>query len=144
MMKGVMLVGLSMGLLPLHMSNWQKLSVSVNLFKNSVTTDITFSEYKCKLTELVVKINQPNLPILIRHFLFRQLNPNHAGPVSSLPHASYPHLDNSTIISVHSSALATFYAPSDPSGIGGMRCEYIRAGFSGGKGPPRCDGLLFT
>jgi hypothetical protein len=31
------------------------------------------------------------------------------------------------VVSVHHSAVATFYAPTDPSGIGGMRREVIRA-----------------
>lgn len=42
-------------------------------------------------------------------------------------------------ISVFSSASATFYAPSDPSGITGMRREHIRAVPSWRRGPGRYD-----
>ena len=42
-------------------------------------------------------------------------------------------------ISVYPSALATFHAPSDISGVGGMRRERIRAMKSWRKGPGRYD-----
>lgn len=42
-------------------------------------------------------------------------------------------------VNVHYSAAATFYAPSDPSGQGGMRREHIRATPSWFGGPPRMD-----
>jgi hypothetical protein len=42
-------------------------------------------------------------------------------------------------ISIYSSAVATFYAPSDISGIGGMRCERIHAIKSWRNGPGRYD-----
>lgn len=42
-------------------------------------------------------------------------------------------------ISVFHSAIATFYAPSDESGIHGMRRERIRSTPSWRKGPPRRD-----
>lgn len=91
------------------------------------------------MANLAVKINQPNLSVLIRRFLFDQLNPNYPLSSSSLPQSSYPYLDNSTIISTYSSALATFYAPSDQSGIGGMHFEHIRATPLWRNGPPRYD-----
>lgn len=40
---------------------------------------------------------------------------------------------------MYNSAVATFYAAADPSGIGGMRREFIRAMPSWRKGPPRYD-----
>jgi len=42
-------------------------------------------------------------------------------------------------IAVHKSAISTFYAPSDLSGVGGMRHEWIRATSSWRGGPPRYD-----
>jgi hypothetical protein len=42
-------------------------------------------------------------------------------------------------ITVYSSAVATFYAPSDISGVGGMRKERIHAVKSWRKGPGRYD-----
>lgn len=38
-----------------------------------------------------------------------------------------PDLDRDHRIHVYHSASATFYSPSDPSGVGGMRCEHIRS-----------------
>jgi hypothetical protein len=45
-------------------------------------------------------------------------------------------------IHIFNSAIATFYAPSDVSGIAGMRREYIRATESWRNGPPRYDCVL--
>ena len=42
-------------------------------------------------------------------------------------------------MSVFLSAVATYYAPSDPSGIGGMHREHIRATSSWRRGPARYD-----
>jgi hypothetical protein len=78
--------------------------------------------------------------ILIRQFLHGQLHPDSEieslisadGALEDLP-------DFHEKISVYNSASATFYAPSDLSGIGGMRHEHIRAVQSWHKGPPRYD-----
>ena len=45
-------------------------------------------------------------------------------------------------IHIFKSATAKFYAPSDISGIAGMRCEYIRATSSWRNGPARYDCVL--
>ncbi|OAX31238.1 hypothetical protein K503DRAFT_654751, partial [Rhizopogon vinicolor AM-OR11-026] len=42
-------------------------------------------------------------------------------------------------ITLYTSAVATFYAPSDISGIGGMRYERIRAVYTWRNGPGRYD-----
>jgi hypothetical protein len=42
-------------------------------------------------------------------------------------------------IAIHKSAISTFYAPSDLSGVGGMRREWIRATPSWRGGPARHD-----
>lgn len=47
-------------------------------------------------------------------------------------------------IHVFNSAIATFYAPSDISGIAGMRREYIRATSSWRRGPARFDCVLIN
>ncbi|KAF7979332.1 hypothetical protein HWV62_42747 [Athelia sp. TMB] len=47
-------------------------------------------------------------------------------------------------IAVYPSALSTFYAPSDLSGVGGMRRERIRAVSSWRKGPPRYDCMFIS
>lgn len=83
-----------------------------------------------------------DFPVLVSRFLYDQLHPHTPlDPQSPLPPTFYravtePRL---TKISVFTSASATFYAPSDISGIGGMRRERIRASPSWRKGPPRYD-----
>ncbi|KAG1853652.1 hypothetical protein F4604DRAFT_1533824, partial [Suillus subluteus] len=42
-------------------------------------------------------------------------------------------------VKVFGSAVSTFFAPSDPSGIGGMRCEHIRSVPSWHGGPGHYD-----
>jgi hypothetical protein len=59
-----------------------------------------------------------------------------SGP-SDVPVADLPWFHGK--IRVHNSAVATFYAPSDISGIGGMRRERIRAVTSWRKGSARHD-----
>ncbi|KAF8221907.1 hypothetical protein L208DRAFT_1527575, partial [Tricholoma matsutake] len=77
------------------------------------------------------------LPELIQRFLYDQLNPNakvdgvHV-PLDSCPEFSGP-------VYMHSSAHATFYAPSDLCGVGGMHREQIRSVKSWYRGPARRD-----
>ncbi|KAG1836302.1 hypothetical protein F4604DRAFT_1886122 [Suillus subluteus] len=59
--------------------------------------------------------NVPHLRRLIRYFLFTQLFPDDPRDPEDIPTA------------IFNSAAATFYAPSDPSGVGGMRREQICA-----------------
>ena len=74
---------------------------------------------------------------LIRQFIFDQ---QHSDDV---PNASIPELPMfNGKIAVYSSALVTFHAPSDPSGIGGMRRERIHAVKSWRNGPSRYDTIF--
>lgn len=80
--------------------------------------------------------------MLIRQFLQGQLHPD--SETQSLISAdsvlnALPDFRDSEKISVYNSATATFYSPSDLSGIGGMRRECIRAVQSWRKGPSRYD-----
>ncbi|GBE83019.1 hypothetical protein SCP_0500620 [Sparassis crispa] len=75
--------------------------------------------------ELAKEINQLKLPELIRWFLYDQLNPDNPRPASDIDINECPTLKGK--ISMHYSATATYYAPSDPCGVGGMHCEHIRA-----------------
>jgi hypothetical protein len=85
--------------------------------------------YPQTLQELAAKLNETDLPVLTLGFLADQLG---AGPGGAL--ANF--LRITTTVHVFHSATATFFAPSDPSGIRGMRREYIRATPSWrGKGP---------
>lgn len=73
-----------------------------------------------------------NLPTLVSTFLSEQLG-------TSNPSVIVPDVVPVKSLSVYHSAIATFYAPSDPSGIGGMRREWIRSTPSWRKGPARRD-----
>jgi hypothetical protein len=90
--------------------------------------------------QLATELNIPNFPILIRQFLYDQLHLD--GPLTSseVPLTACPSFDGK--VAVYLSAVATYYAPSDPSGIGGMRRERIRATPSWRKGPSRYDCVL--
>lgn len=94
-------------------------------------------EQRLTVANLSTKINQPHLQGLIRRFLYDQLYPeSHICSTDVSLNACPPFYGR---ISVYSSAKATFYAPSDPSGIGSMRSEYIRATPSWRGGPARYD-----
>ncbi|KAI6009298.1 hypothetical protein EDC04DRAFT_2871383 [Pisolithus marmoratus] len=70
---------------------------------------------------LACHIQEPSLPILISCFLHFHL---HADTNPSTDGVALPDLSNSPI-SVFCSAISTFYAPSDLSGLGGMHMECI-------------------
>ncbi|KAG1864404.1 hypothetical protein F4604DRAFT_1882098 [Suillus subluteus] len=78
------------------------------------------------VTELADEVNVPYLRRLIRYFLFSQLFCNDPRNPEDVPAASCPRYDDGRLY-VFNSAAVTFYVPSDPSGIGGMRREHIRA-----------------
>jgi hypothetical protein len=83
--------------------------------------------YPREFQELAAWINEPDLPILTQEFLADQLHLG--GEVTPLITSK---------VNVFHSATATFFAPSDPSGIRGMRSECIRSTPSWqGKGPRR-------
>ncbi|KAJ6630166.1 hypothetical protein B0H10DRAFT_2362304 [Mycena sp. CBHHK59/15] len=79
----------------------------------------------------------PHLPNLIRRFLWSQGNPNSDVPSADVPLRDCPQYLGK--VKVFPSAVATFYAPSDQSGIGGMYRERIRAVRSWRGGAPRYD-----
>ncbi|KAF5379158.1 hypothetical protein D9615_006028 [Tricholomella constricta] len=92
--------------------------------------------YPGNMNDLAATINQPRLPELIRRFLFDQLNDDDTISSNTVPLGDCPSIGS--IIKVYHSAVATFYAPSDDSGIRGMRRERIRSTPSWrGKGPRR-------
>ena len=83
-------------------------------------------EYPTSLTTLGLKIGQHNLLNLTRCFLFFQLNPTSTVEPDQLTLAACPMLWEPKV-SVYHSATATFRAPSNPSGPGGMYREVIRS-----------------
>ncbi|KAI0309828.1 hypothetical protein OF83DRAFT_1278998 [Amylostereum chailletii] len=74
---------------------------------------------------LAATINIPRLQELIRHFLYDQQFPDSEISPADAALASCPRFDGH--VTVFPSAVATFYAPSDLSGIGGMHRERIRS-----------------
>ncbi|KAI0364939.1 hypothetical protein BV20DRAFT_1056861 [Pilatotrama ljubarskyi] len=85
--------------------------------------------------DLALHIGIPTLPMLLARFLQEQAHLDSDEP--SPPDETLPYPVGR--IHVFHSATATFYAPSDPSGIGGMHREHIRATPSWRKGPARYD-----
>jgi len=84
--------------------------------------------------DVTFDIEQPDITNLIQQFIHKQEHPDSASDTS--------HATLSTFygkITCYPSAVATFHAPSDISGIGGMRHERIRAVKSWRKGPKRHD-----
>jgi hypothetical protein len=84
-------------------------------------------------------INRPDLVELTRRFLHDQLHPD--GPsANEIALEDCPEIYAK--ISMFSSATATFYAPSDESGIRGMRRERIRSTHQWRNRGPRRDCAL--
>jgi len=84
--------------------------------------------------DIAAEIGQPDLSNLIQNFIHNQQHPDDASDASA---ATLPIFYGK--ITIYTSAIATFHAPSDISGIGGMRRERIRAIKSWRKGPSRYD-----
>jgi hypothetical protein len=84
------------------------------------------------------EIQQPNFYSLLRKFLYYQLHSDSdSDTVSDIPPNRLPEFYWK--LSIYPSAVATFFAPSDICGVGGMRRERIRAVSSWRRGPPRYD-----
>ncbi|KAI6096441.1 hypothetical protein EDD17DRAFT_1764745 [Pisolithus thermaeus] len=86
---------------------------------------------------LAVEIGVPNLGSLLSQFLFYQQHPNDRREPAEIPLTDCPRFEGS--ISVFNSASARFYAPSDLSGLGGMRTEFIRSAPLWRNEAPRYD-----
>jgi hypothetical protein len=82
-------------------------------------------------------IDQPDLVNLIQQFLYDQCHSDSESDESSSNTSNLPEFHEK--ICVFTSAVATFHAPSDISGIGGMRYERIHAVATWRKGPARYD-----
>ncbi|KAG6808987.1 hypothetical protein H0H92_002077 [Tricholoma furcatifolium] len=86
---------------------------------------------------LAAHFNIPSFPDLISRFLYKQLHPELEGPLVEVPLEICPLPEGR--IRVYPSAVTTFYAPSNVSGIGGMFQERIRAVSSWRGGVGRYD-----
>jgi hypothetical protein len=86
---------------------------------------------------IAAEIEQPNLPDLIEQFIYNQQHLDH---VSDDGMSAFPTFYGK--ITIYPSAIATFYAPSGISGIGGMHREWIHAVKSWRKGPSHYDTIF--
>lgn len=77
------------------------------------------------MADVAKHTNNLDLVILTRHFLFDQLDPDSAIPGIDIHPSELPHISGNTFI--YHSAIATYYAPSNYSGEGGMYRERMRA-----------------
>jgi len=95
--------------------------------------------YPKPLNALSVTLQQPKLSEYIRRFLYDQLYPDAEVCGMSAPLDSCPKIPSTLRINVYHSAISTYHAPSDLSGIGGMHRERIRSTPSWKGGPGRYD-----
>ena len=93
--------------------------------------------YPRRFAALAIKVKIANLIFLTQKFLLHQLNEGDNGESLETSLSRYDLTE--TVVHVFHSAVAIFHAPSDVSGIGGMRREHIRATPSWRKGQPRYD-----
>ncbi|KAI0032371.1 hypothetical protein K488DRAFT_78514 [Vararia minispora EC-137] len=99
------------------------------------------SGYPRFVKDLATRIGVSHFPNLVRRFLYYQLHPDSGHePVSDeeLPDISR------TRIRIFHSATATYYAPSDVSGLQGMRREIIRSTPAWRRGPERRDTVFLV
>ncbi|KIJ12498.1 hypothetical protein PAXINDRAFT_82863 [Paxillus involutus ATCC 200175] len=82
-------------------------------------------------------VDCPKLSDLVARFLYDQHNPNAAISGADVDISKCPRFLRKGYS--YSSAVATFYAPSDPCGVGGMYCQHIHACLSWRNGPGRYD-----
>jgi hypothetical protein len=85
--------------------------------------------------DIATEIEQPDFPHLIHLSIYDQEHPDSDSDISL--RTALPIFYGK--ITIYPSAVATFHAPSDISGTGGMRTERIRAVTSWRKGPGRYD-----
>lgn len=83
------------------------------------------------------QIGQPNFTTLIQHFLHDQCRADSDSSSSDSSRSALPEISEK--ITLYTSAVATFFAPSNLSGIGGMHYERIRAVDTWRNGPGRYD-----
>jgi hypothetical protein len=91
--------------------------------------------------DLADAINQPDFTQLIQQFIYDESGSHSDSETSSAPQDLPTFYEK---ITVFTSAVATFCAPSDISGIGGMRCEHIHAVDTWRNGPGRYDCIFVS
>lgn len=99
----------------------------------------TAKSYPKTLSTLSIYLQQPKLSEYIRRFLYDQLNPDSEDFGMDVALDLCPDVSPDLRITIVHSAVSTYHAPSDLSGIGGMHRERIRASPSWQRGPGRFD-----
>ncbi|KAG1787529.1 uncharacterized protein HD556DRAFT_1434418 [Suillus plorans] len=118
-------VVMALRIAPLNGSNANVLDVDEGHDDGEVDDESTVLQADVQLAQTPLELNIAHLPNLLRQFLFEQKHPNDTRDISEVSEFHFPHYDGG--ISVFNSASSRFYSPSDLSGIGGMRMEYICA-----------------
>ncbi|KAJ7637863.1 hypothetical protein B0H17DRAFT_844525, partial [Mycena rosella] len=90
--------------------------------------------YPRNLDSFAYHLRLPNLPDLLQQFFYAQDHEDLDIPLADVPLEDLPDAPRS--IKVFPSAVATFYASSDQSGLGGLLRERIRAVRSWRGGAP--------
>ena len=94
------------------------------------------------LSGIAASYHLHSLPRLASQFLYEQYHP-HVVDTTSIPFAEFP-VASSCRTRVFPSAVATFFAPSDPCGINGMHHERIHATSLWHNEYPRYDCVYVT
>lgn len=94
--------------------------------------------YNCTLHDLARELHLNTFPVLLRRFIHDQIYPDLDS--NELPEDELPEFDGP--IAVHKSAFATFYAPSEQCGPGGMHREAVRSTPTWRREHPRYDTVL--
>lgn len=93
--------------------------------------------YPRNLAVLGQHLKFPELHDLVRRFLYDRMHPDAPGNAATTPLEHCPQFEGP--VSIFHSAIALYYAPSDPSGSGGMHKERICATPRWRGGYPRYD-----
>ncbi|KDQ54013.1 hypothetical protein JAAARDRAFT_697367, partial [Jaapia argillacea MUCL 33604] len=91
--------------------------------ESSSVTLTARQEFSRPVEVVVDQLQQPDLPKLIQHFLYDQLYSDENLPSSDVPLADCPSFAGR--VKIFHSARATFHAPNELSGLGGMHGEII-------------------
>jgi hypothetical protein len=98
--------------------------------------------YTQPIQAVAMRLHQPHLKELARRFLYNELYATGDNTADDVPLNECPELSGH--ISVHYSAAATFYAPSELSGTGGLHREIIRSNPAWQNAYPRYDTVLIN
>lgn len=98
--------------------------------------------YPKYLVDLAASIDQPQLPELIRWFLYQQLNLSDDSDVTSVPLSDCQEFNGR--IFIYHSVITQFYTLSDLCGAGGMYHRYIHSTPLWQGKYPHCDTIFIT